>query len=123
MHEERSNEMRIASLIFLVIFAATLLGCTTEETSALGGAAIGTALGAIIGHQSGSTKEGALIGGTAGLIGGYLYGKHRAKQTAQGTVEKYVECPKCGTTLELEERATAGDKIRCGSCTTTFILR
>ena len=115
--------MRIVSLILAIVFAATLLGCTVEEQSALGGAAIGGAAGAIIGHQSGSTKEGALIGATVGLLGGYLYGKHRAKKTAQGTVEKYVECPKCRTTLRLEERAAAGDKIRCGSCETTFILR
>ncbi|NQT82819.1 hypothetical protein HQ563_07345, partial [bacterium] len=73
--------------------------------------------------QSGSTKEGALIGGTVGLLGGYLYGKSKAKTTTEGTIEKYVECPKCGTTLQLPAGTTAGNKIRCASCGTTFILR
>jgi predicted Zn finger-like uncharacterized protein len=115
--------MRLASLILVLIFVVALIGCTTEEKSALTGAAIGTAAGAIIGHQSGSTAQGALIGGTAGLIGGYLYGKHRTKTNAEGKVEKLVECPKCNTTLQLAESAAAGQKIQCGSCKTTFILQ
>jgi predicted Zn finger-like uncharacterized protein len=115
--------MRIASLILAVIFVATLLGCTMEEKSAATGAAIGGAAGAIIGHQSDSTAEGALIGVAAGGIAGYLYGKHKTKKTAEGKIEKYVECPNCGTTLQLAEEAAAGSKIRCGNCQTTFILR
>ncbi len=115
--------MRIASLILAMIFLATLMGCTTEESSALTGGAIGTGLGAIIGHQSGETATGALIGGTAGLIGGYLFGKSQAKKTAQGSVEKFVECPKCRTNLQLPATASAGDKIKCGNCQTTFILQ
>lgn len=115
--------MRIASLVLGLIFVVTLLGCTTEEQSALVGAGIGAAAGGIIGHQSGSTKEGALIGATAGLLGGYLYGKHRAKKTATGEVEKYVECPKCRTTLQLPAEATAGNTIRCLNCETAFVLR
>ena len=115
--------MRIASLIVAVVFVAGLFGCTTEEKSTLTGAGIGGAAGAIIGHQSKHTAEGALIGAAVGGVAGYLYGKHKVKKTAEGTIENQVECPKCGTTLRLAEKATAGDKIKCGSCATTFILR
>ena len=115
--------MRIASLILALIFVAALLGCTTEEKTALGGAGIGGAAGAIIGHQSGHTGEGALIGATVGGIAGYLFGKSKTKKTADGKVEKYVDCPKCNTNLRLAEGATAGDKIQCGNCNTQFVLQ
>ncbi len=115
--------MRIASLIVAVIFVLGLFGCTTEEKTTLGGAGIGGAAGAIIGHQSGHTAEGALIGATVGGIAGYLFGKSKTKKTADGAVVNYVECPKCGTSLNLPPTAKAGDKIQCGSCSTQFILQ
>ncbi len=115
--------MRIVSLILALIFVVTLFGCTTEESTALTGAAIGAGAGAIIGHQSGETATGALVGATAGLVGGYLYGKHKERKTAEGNIEKLVECPKCRTTLQLPASAAAGQKIECGSCKTTFILQ
>jgi membrane protease subunit (stomatin/prohibitin family) len=115
--------MRVASLILAIIFVVALFGCTTEEKTALTGGAIGTAAGAIIGHQSGETATGALIGGTVGLLGGYLYGKSKTKKTETGEVAKFVECPKCGTNLQLPATAAAGNKIRCGNCKTEFILQ
>jgi len=115
--------MRIASLFVAVIFVLGLFGCTTEERTTLGGAGIGGAAGAIIGHQSGHTAEGALIGATVGGLAGYLYGQHKTKTTADGNVVNYVECPKCSTSLNLPPTANAGAKIKCGSCGTTFILK
>jgi LSD1 subclass zinc finger protein len=115
--------MRVASLILAIVFVVGLFGCTYEEKTAGTGAAIGGVAGAIIGHQSGETATGALIGATVGALGGYLYGKHKTKTTAEGEVVKYVECPKCKTSLQLPAEATAGNKIRCGKCNTEFILQ
>jgi uncharacterized protein YcfJ len=115
--------MRIASLVLAIVFVVGLFGCAYEEKTAGAGAAIGGIAGAIIGHQSGHTTEGALIGATVGGLGGYLYGKSKTKTTATGEVVKYVECPKCKASLQLPAQATAGDKIRCGNCNTEFILQ
>ena len=115
--------MRITCLLLIFAFVVALAGCTLEEESALAGGAIGAGAGAIIGHQSGHTAEGALIGATAGLLGGYLFGKHKAKKTTTGDVEKYVECPRCKTNLQLPPNATAGDKIQCGNCDAQFVLQ
>ena len=46
----------------------------TTEKGALGGAAIGAGLGAIVGHQHGRAGEGAAIGGAAGALTGGLIG-------------------------------------------------
>ncbi len=87
--------MKVASLFLAIIFVGALVGCETthEERTALTGSLIGAAAGGIIGHQSGKP------------------------------IEKYVVCPKCGTTLQLPATATTGNKVKCGRCGTSFILR
>jgi osmotically inducible lipoprotein OsmB len=120
---ERRNSMRIACLLLIIAFVVALTGCTMEEESALAGGAIGAGAGAIIGNQSDHAAEGALIGATAGLLGGYLFGKHKAKKTTANEVEKYVECPKCKSNLQLPPDATAGNKIQCGNCEAQFVLQ
>lgn len=62
-----------ACLGFLVSCAGSR-GPTMREQGALGGAALGTGLGAIVGNQSGHSGQGALIGGAAGLLAGALIG-------------------------------------------------
>lgn len=64
-------------LVLLSLIIAT--GCegtrplSGREKGVLGGAAIGSGLGAIVGNQSGRAGEGTAIGGAAGaLIGGVL---------------------------------------------------
>ncbi len=109
-----------------LVFLLTQLGCTTEEKSALTGVLIGTTAGAIIGHQSGETATGALIGAAVGLVTGYLYGKMRTRTVAEGdtiVIIKEVDCPKCRTVLVLPPEAVPGNKIKCGSCQTGFVLK
>lgn len=115
--------MKTIYLLITLIFVVSIIGCTQEEQSAGTGALIGAGVGAIIGHQSGEAKEGALIGGVVGGLAGYGYGKMKQKQKAEGQVEKYVECPSCNTTLELDPAAKAGDDVRCLKCGTEFELR
>ncbi len=79
----------IASLAAATI---VLSGCTTTQKAAGLGTVAGAGLGAIIGHQSKHTGEGALIGGLAGAAAGALLGEQMDK--------KY--CPKCGATYTKE---------------------
>ena len=67
-------------------------GCATSQdggpssaakTGGLGTLA-GAGLGAIIGHQSGHTAEGAIIGAAAGGVGGYAIGNEQDKSAMQG---------------------------------------
>jgi uncharacterized protein YcfJ len=113
--------MRAVSIILALAFVVMVLGCTTEEKTAVAGGAIGAGAGAIIGHQSGHTTEGALIGGTVGLIGGYLYGKSTTVEQADGTIVEVVECPKCGATLQFAAHPEPERKVRCHCCQTVFI--
>lgn len=73
--------------VMVALSIAALAGCTTTQKGAGLGTLLGAGTGAIIGHQSGRTKEGALIGGAVGAAAGALTGS--AMET------KY--CPKCGT--------------------------
>ncbi|MDD5069914.1 MAG: glycine zipper domain-containing protein [Candidatus Omnitrophica bacterium] len=76
-------------LLVVSVFAAMVLtGClTTTQQGAGAGAVVGGGLGAIIGHQSGSTAEGAAIGAGVGALSGALIGHQ---------VDKTKFCPVCG---------------------------
>ena len=115
--------MKALYLLLAVVFAASMIGCTQEESTAGTGALIGAGVGAIIGHQSGDTAEGAAVGAVVGGLAGYGIGKMQSQKNEAGVVEKYVECPKCKTTLYLPEEAKAGDGIRCQKCGTEFELQ
>ncbi len=78
----------VAMLILAVIVAG---GCTTVQKGAGIGAVGGGGLGAIIGHQSGHTGEGALIGAGAGALAGALIGDAMEQKKS---VTKF--CPLCG---------------------------
>lgn len=54
-------------------------GPNTQRGAATGGL-IGAGAGAIIGHQSGRTAEGALLGAAAGGTAGALYGNARDQE-------------------------------------------
>ncbi len=77
----------MVSFFVLVIMG----GCTTVQKGAGIGAVGGGGLGAIIGHQSGHTGEGALIGAGAGALAGALIGDAMEQNKS---VVKF--CPKCG---------------------------
>lgn len=79
--------------ITLVITAAALTGCASDQKNTAKGAGIGAAagaaVGAIIGHQSGNRKQGALIGGLLGAgVGGYA-GRRMDQQAKE--LEKIAE--------------------------------
>ena len=61
----------------LAVLGITVLGSgcqTAAENGMLGGAALGTAAGALIGSQTADAGKGALIGGALGTIAGGLTG-------------------------------------------------
>jgi uncharacterized protein YcfJ len=66
--------------IALVLGMMSLQGCATSDSTvrtkqgAVGGAALGAAAGAVIGHQKGRGLEGAAIGGAIGALGGATLG-------------------------------------------------
>jgi uncharacterized protein YcfJ len=70
------------SLAILALAAAFALpSCSNQgpntNTGMATGALLGAGTGAIIGHQSGHTGEGALIGGAGGALIGGAYGKSK----------------------------------------------
>lgn len=65
---------RTILMIFALVLAIGLVGCTTTQKGTVGGGALGAGAGAIIGHQSGHAGEGALIGAAVGAITGAIVG-------------------------------------------------
>ncbi len=96
--------MRKFIILALLVGLVALYGCTTTQKGAGIGTVTGAGLGAIIGHQSGKTTEGALIGGAVGGLGGALIGEQVAQKfcpTCGATYPSDVQyCPKCGTELQ-----------------------
>ena len=79
-----------------IVIGLSLTGCATSDgtgpSSAAKTAGLGTlagaGLGAIIGHQSGHTAEGALIGAGAGAAGGYMVGNEKDKAQTQSQINE-----------------------------------
>ena len=74
------SRIRISMGLLTAVIA--LGGCTATEQGAGIGAAAGSGLGAIIGHQSHHGGEGAAIGAAAGAIAGGLIGHQADKENA-----------------------------------------
>lgn len=77
--------MKRKTPIALVLAAPLMLahcgpGYSNAQRDAATGALIGTAAGAVIGHQSGNTAEGAAIGAGVGAAGGYAVGNEKDKR-------------------------------------------
>ncbi|MDO8730439.1 MAG: glycine zipper domain-containing protein [Candidatus Omnitrophota bacterium] len=92
MNRNRMSTGQAAGLAMIVGLAFT--GCATSDgtgassgakTAGLGTLA-GAGLGAIIGHQSGHTAEGALIGAGTGAVGGYILGNEKDKTQTQSQI-------------------------------------
>ena len=70
--------MKSKYALAVVMISFGLLACSQplnqREKGAIAGGAIGTGLGAIVGHAVGSTGAGMAIGGGAGLLTGGLIG-------------------------------------------------
>ena len=65
-------------------------GCETTGSNAIGGAVLGTGLGAVIGNQYGHSGRGAAIGGTAGLLGGILLDQQESNRRQVYQQEKVL---------------------------------
>lgn len=95
------------SLIVLALALLVVSGCTSTQKGAGLGGLIGAGTGAIIGHQSGHTKEGALIGAAAGAAGGALIGDQMATKFCPMCGADYTAgvqyCPKDGTELRFKQ--------------------
>ena len=94
------------SIVFLVMALVVFSGCTgTQKGAGLGGL-IGAGTGAVIGHQSGHTKEGALIGAVAGAAGGALIGNQMETKFCPVCGANYASgiqyCQKDGTELKVK---------------------
>lgn len=95
-------------IISLVVSLTLIAGCTgTQKGAGLGGL-IGAGTGAIIGHQSGHTKEGALIGAAAGAAGGALIGNQAETKFCPVCGTEYTSgvqyCAKDGTELKYKQK-------------------
>jgi len=122
---------RNALACLVLIGGSTLLpGCRTNaQSGTLVGAGLGSAVGAIIGHNShGRRTNGALIGAGAGALVGYAVGNEMDKER-RGThyagdpryepgavVEPprvyYVEAPPCERVIYRETRVYTRDDCR-----------
>ncbi len=91
-------DKKIVVIVFSILFVS---GCTTVQKGAGVGAVSGAALGGIIGNQSGSAGEGALIGAGAGALIGALAGDAIEKNKGEKPATKF--CPKCGRRFQGEE--------------------
>lgn len=116
--------MRAISLIVVLAFTLSTVGCmegmTREQKTAVGGAVVGAAAGGIIGSKSANAGKGILIGAAIGAAGGYLVGKiTKPKEGGPAT----VDCPHCNSTNIVPEQAGVGDIIQCHSCEKQFQLQ
>ncbi len=70
--------MRFACIFTILIGSLGIIGCQNNaQTGAVGGAAAGAGLGAII--DDNNRGRGALIGAGIGAIGGYIIGNEMDK--------------------------------------------
>jgi len=109
--------MKVLSCALIASVAALgVVGCQTYGESAGLGGALGAGAGAIIGHQSGHTVEGALIGGALGAGTGMLVHKvkvDRARSREQ-TAQAYNYQPAQGEMLTLERSEVLPATVRPG---------
>lgn len=81
------------TMLIGVLLALAVVGCTTTQKAATTGGVLGTAVGGIVGYQSGNTGTGAAIGAAAGALGGYVVGE---------TISNKKFCPVCGKVYDEE---------------------
>ncbi len=95
-------------IAIVLIAIGMLTGCTTSQKAATTGGVAGTALGGIIGHQSGNGVAGAAIGGVVGTVGGMIVGDKLEKKFCPEGGEVYSEsvefCPNHGVELKYRDR-------------------
>jgi hypothetical protein len=74
--------------VIMSLGLAFFVGCESEAQKDAGvGALAGAGVGAIVGHQSGKTTEGALIGGAVGGGAGYIVGNEQDKKKTKAEMD------------------------------------
>jgi uncharacterized protein YcfJ len=117
-----SKKMCVALLPFVLL----IVGCTAAQKGAAIGGVSGAGLGAIIGHQSGHTKEGALIGGVAGALGGALIGDAIDKRQPQTPTQTTTTTPvpqAAPVTPQIESQQITATKVKglvCPVCNRVY---
>jgi outer membrane protein OmpA-like peptidoglycan-associated protein len=97
-----------ALLTTVIVGTGLLIGCQSmsrTQKGALGGAAVGAGMGALIGNQSGNAGRGALIGGATGAVSGGLIGNYMDRQAEE--LEKVADTKRVGDGILI----TMKDKI------------
>ena len=106
----------ICFTLVLGMIALGFAGCETYGEAAGLGGALGAGTGAIIGHQSGHTVEGALIGGALGAVTGLIVHdvKVRQAKSRQETAQTYNYQPSQGEMLTFERAEVLPASVRPG---------
>jgi len=106
----------LSCALVLSVVALGIVGCQTYGEAAGLGGAIGAGTGAIIGHQSGHTVEGALIGGALGAVTGLIVHDVKVKQarSREQTAQVYNYQPTQGEMLTLERSEVLPPSVRPG---------
>jgi uncharacterized protein YcfJ len=113
---------KVTTLIVIVVFFATLIGCASipeEHKGAATGAGIGAAVGVIGGSllgASGARTEMAILGGLLGALAGGLIGHYAVdqKRTSQQTAKKYDYQSSRGVMVQIEDVTVIPSTIRIG---------
>jgi len=113
---------KVITLIVIVAFFSTLIGCASipeEHKGAATGAGIGAAVGVIGGSllgASGAKTEMAILGGLLGALAGGLIGHYAVDQrrTSQQTAEKYRYQSSRGVMVQIENVSVIPNTIRSG---------
>lgn len=112
---------KILTLITIIIFLWSYLGCATleEHKGAATGAAVGATTGAVVGALAGAKghkTEVAIIGGlVGGLIGGVIgHYAYDVRRNREETMQKYSYQPSSGTLIRIEEVSVIPNTLRAG---------
>lgn len=126
--KDKENYMKkMTFLILLTIISGSMivsnLSCQTYGEAGSLGAALGGATGAIIGHQSGHTLEGAAIGAVLGGLTGLVAHDIKVQQakSAQQTAVEYNYQPTQGERLNFERAEVLPNVVTPGNMIETTV--
>jgi osmotically inducible lipoprotein OsmB len=88
MEDVMKKIIKLSGMLVLIMILGGCAGMSDTEQRAVTGSLIGAGAGGIIGAIAGNAGMGAAIGAGTGLVGGYLYGKH--KESEQAAYERGV---------------------------------
>ena len=72
--------IKLSEILAVIITLGGCAGMSDTTQRSVTGSLIGAGAGGIIGAIAGNAGMGAAIGAGTGLVGGYLYGKHKESE-------------------------------------------